>query len=49
MAIDNNEVIDAIAYKGNKLILQVYDHLEFDGEIEKRPYVYASRQAECLC
>lgn len=33
MAIDNTEVIDATAYEGNKLILQLYDHLEFDDEI----------------
>lgn len=33
MAIDNSEVIDGIAYEGNKLILQIYDHLEFDDEI----------------
>lgn len=35
MAIDNTEVIDATAYEGNKLILQLYDHLEFDDEIIK--------------
>ena len=35
MAIDNAEVIDATAYEGKKLILQLYDHLEFDDEIIK--------------
>ena len=35
MAIDNAEVIDATAYEGNMLILQLYDHLEFDDEIIK--------------
>jgi len=35
MAIDNAEVIDATAYEGNKLTLQLYDHLEFDDEIIK--------------
>lgn len=35
MAIDNKDVIDATAYEGNKLILQLYDHLEFDDEIIK--------------
>ena len=35
MAIDNTEVIDAVAYEGDKLILQLYDHLEFTNEIEK--------------
>ena len=35
MAIDNTEVIDATAYEGDKLILQLYDHLEFDDEIIK--------------
>lgn len=34
MAIDNSEVIDGIAYEGNKLILQIYDHLEFDDEFD---------------
>lgn len=36
MAIDNAEVIDATAYEGKKLILQLYDHLEFDDEIINR-------------
>lgn len=35
MAIDNTEVIDAVAYEGDKLILQLYDHWEFNDEIEK--------------
>lgn len=35
MAIDNTEVIDATAYEGNKLILHLYNHLEFDDEIIK--------------
>ncbi len=35
MAIDNTAVVDAVAYEGDKLILQLYDHLEFTNEIEK--------------
>ncbi|MBP5529457.1 MAG: branched-chain amino acid ABC transporter substrate-binding protein [Lachnospiraceae bacterium] len=35
MAIDNTAVVDAVAYEGDKLILQLYDHLEFTDEIEK--------------
>lgn len=35
MAIDNTEVIDAVAYEGEKLMLQLYDHWEFNDEIEK--------------
>ena len=32
MAIDNAEVIDATAYEGKKLILQLYDHFEIYDE-----------------
>ncbi|MCR5228343.1 MAG: hypothetical protein K6E27_14175 [Eubacterium sp.] len=35
MAIDNTAVIDAVAYEESKLILQLYDHLEFTEDIEK--------------
>ncbi len=35
MAIDNTAVVDAVAYEGDKLILQLYNHLEFTDEIEK--------------
>ncbi len=32
MAIDNTAVVDAVAYEGDKLILQLYDHLELDND-----------------
>lgn len=34
MAIDTTDTIDSVAYENDKLILQLYDHLEFDDEIE---------------
>ena len=34
MAIDNTDTIDSVAYKVDKLILQLYDHLDFDDEFE---------------
>ena len=34
MAIDDSNVIDGIAYDGEILILEVYDHLGFEGEFE---------------
>lgn len=35
MSIDNSEVVDAVAYENEKLILQLYDHLEFTEDFEK--------------
>lgn len=34
MAIDNKDVVDSVAYEENKLILQIYDHLDFEKEFE---------------
>ena len=34
MAIDNRDTIDSVAYESNTLILQLYDHLDFDEEFE---------------
>lgn len=35
MAITDKDVIDSVAYDNDQLILQLYDHLDFDGEFEK--------------
>ena len=34
MAVDDSNVIDGIAYDGEILILEVYDHLGFEGKFE---------------
>lgn len=34
MAIDNRDTVDSVAYESNTLILQLYDHLDFDEEFE---------------
>ena len=34
MTIDDSNMIDGIAYDGEILILEVYDHLGFEGEFE---------------
>lgn len=34
MAIDSIDTIDSVAYENNLLILQIYDHLEFDEQFE---------------
>ena len=35
MAITEKDVIDSVAYENNQLLLQLYDHLDFDREFEK--------------
>ncbi len=35
MAITEKDVIDSVAYENNQLLLQLYDHLDFDEEFEK--------------
>ena len=35
MAITEKDVIDSVAYENNQLLLQLYDHLDFDEELEK--------------
>ncbi len=35
MAITEKDVIDSVAYENNYLLLQLYDHLDFDEEFEK--------------
>lgn len=35
MAITDKNVVDSVAYEGDELILQIYDHLDFEGEFEK--------------
>ncbi len=34
MAIDNIDTIDSVAYESDKLILQLYDHLDFEDKFE---------------
>ena len=34
MAIDNIDTIDSVAYESYKLILQLYDHLDFEDKFE---------------
>lgn len=34
MAITDKDVVDSVAYEDN-LLLQMYDHLDFEGEFEK--------------
>lgn len=34
MAIDNTGTIDSVAYESDILILQLYDHLDFEDEFE---------------
>ncbi len=35
MAITEKDVVDSVAYKDDFLLLQLYDHLDFEGEFEK--------------
>lgn len=34
MSIAENDLIDAVAYENSTLILEIYDHLDFEGEFE---------------
>lgn len=34
MSITDKDVIDAVAYENGTLILEIYDHLDFEGEFE---------------
>mgnify|MGYP000802350669 FL=1 len=35
MAITDRDVVDSVAYEDSILLLQLYDHLDFEGEFEK--------------
>ena len=35
MAITDKDVVDSVAYEDDLLLLQMYDHLDFEGEFEK--------------
>lgn len=35
MAVTEKDVVDSVAYENDLLLLQLYDHLDFDGEFEK--------------
>ena len=34
MAITEKDTIDSVAYENNTLIMQLYDHLDFEGKFE---------------
>ena len=34
MAVTEKDVVDSVAYEDDLLLLQLYDHLDFDGEFE---------------
>lgn len=34
MSVADKEIIDAVAYENDTLILEIYDHLDFEGKFE---------------